>query len=101
MVLVRLQDVQQAHLALGVGAQRVRRNLEAGDHGIQLAALPLGIVDEKVAVVGVIGMEGQPQQAALAAAVHPAGQVEEGVIQQAARLPDADAAALLKDEQPP
>ena len=58
----------------------------------------VGVVDEEAAVGGVVRMEGQAQETALAAAGDLGVDVEEGRGQERAPLHDPDGAGLLDDE---
>ena len=67
----------------------------------QVAVVPPGEVQEEPAIDLVVGMEGDPQQAALAAGRDEVGDVDERGRQERAVLDDADPATLLDDEEPP
>ena len=95
----RLGDGQQHALAparatVGVGRDPVLRD-DAGP--VVLAR----VVDEEAAVAREARMEGEPEQATLAAGKHPARDVEEGLRQQRALLEDPDPPRLLDHEQAP
>jgi hypothetical protein len=84
----------------GVGDIRVGRHPVAGDHRLELAADGAGVVDEEFAVAGVVGMEGEPEEAALAAAGDRGREVEERLGEHLRAVEDQDLAGLLDDEQP-
>ena len=65
----------------------------------RVAAL-VGVVDEEPAVVGVLGMEREPEQPALAAGRDGLRDVEEWLVEQRPVLDHADPAALFDHEQP-
>ena len=65
-----------------------------------VVAVAVRVVDEEEAVVAIPRMEGDAEQAALAAAEHDRADVEERRGAQPERVVDADRAGLLGDEEP-
>src|SRR5690606_26644653 len=60
----------------------------------------ISVVDEEQAVLGIVWMEGKPQQATLAAGADQSADVEEGLACKLAVSEDLDRPSLLDDEQP-
>ena len=80
-----------------IGHVRVgRADRVLGDDGV---AVTIGVVDEEARVGGVVRVERQAEQAALAAARDPIRDVEERRVEDRPVLDDPDPAALLDDEQ--
>ena len=74
----RLLLFEQDLLAVRIGQVRIGRDAEARDDREQGRTAHGGVVDEELAVAGVERVEGQPEQAALAAGDDAAAQIEEG-----------------------
>ena len=64
-----------------------------------VVAVAIRVVDEKESVVAIVRMEGDAEQAALAAAQHDRADVEERCSAQPERVVDADRSCLLGDEE--
>ena len=96
MVGEGLLDAEDDPLALGVRRVGIEGLLERRDDGV---AVLVGVVDEEPGVVREVGVEGQPQQAALAAGADPVRDVEEGLWREHAVLHHPDPAGLLDDEE--
>jgi hypothetical protein len=89
------QDALLAARIRDVPCRRVRPEL--GDVGVAVA---VGVVDEEAAVLGVTRVEGEAEEAPLPAARDAAGDVEEGRRHDRPVPQDANAPALLHDEDP-
>src|SRR5687768_14958403 len=74
----------------------VGRHLISGDDGIAIA---IGVIDEKVAIIRVVGMEDDAQQPAFPATADEAGDVQEWLGHDLAIVDDADLSRLLDDEE--
>ena len=99
MVGERLGDVHQDDLAVGIAEVGVgATHGELRDNGVPVA---IGVVHEEARIRGVVGVEGQAEQTAFAAAGDPPGDIEEWTVDQGADLDQADPPRLLDDEQPP
>ena len=98
MVAGWLADGEQDGLTIGICLVGIGANGKAGHDGVSLA---ICIVDEKEAICGVLGMEGQPQQPLLVLrATHPVDKVKEGGVGHCFSLQDPNASWLFDDEQP-
>src|SRR6185295_12054856 len=69
-----LRDEEHLALAPGIGGIGSRRGVELRDVGVAVA---IGVVHEEAAVLGVAGVEGEAEQAALTAGRDPSRDVEE------------------------
>src|SRR5262249_25430854 len=98
MVLILVMiDVEDHRFAGCVGEVGIRRDLESRDGQVAAGG---GVVDVKMLLVRNPRRERQPQQAALAAAVHAGGYVEERSRKRLAAADDANASGLLDHKQP-
>src|SRR5215203_5977394 len=98
-VVVRrwLVDEQDGFGARRVSAVRIRaRHPVSGDDG---AAVAIGVVDENVAIVRVVGMEGYAEQPALPATADEVGDVQERPGHDPTIANDVDPSRLLDDEE--
>jgi hypothetical protein len=95
VVAVRVVEEGDAPLGGGVRGQPARAVL---DHA--LVSVPVGVLDVVAAVPRVVRVEGDRQQALLAAGSDAVANIEEGRVADAAVLDDADPAALLHDVEP-
>ena len=93
----RLVDKHDRLGARRVSAIRIRgRHLVSRDDGIAIA---IGVVDEKIAIVRVVGMEGDAEQPALPATADEFGDVQEWLGHDLTIANDADPSRLLDDEE--
>src|SRR5215216_1694888 len=93
----RLVDEQDGFGARRVSAVRIcARHPVSGDDG---AAVAIGVVDENVSIVRVVGMEGDAEQPALPATADEVGDVQERLGHEPTIANDADAPRLLDDKE--
>ena len=94
----RLRDVQEDLRRSRVGHVRIGRHAIAHERGV---ARGVRVVDVEQAVRRVVRMEGEAEQAALAAARDERAQIEKRRRQDARAVEDFDAPRLLEDEEAP
>lgn len=96
VICVGLRLREEYEAAVGVGDVGIVGDGVAFENG--LAALPRVVYEEET-VRGVVGMEGNTEESALAAEGNVGLYIEEGCFEGCAVLDDHDDAALLDDEE--